>query len=90
VVLQAGLEVLDVVGDRQELEDLDALALRITVELAVLGEKPFSFPENTAELSVTHPPRLLLAPRPIFHSSISQRSTHGIATKAGKIEQHAD
>jgi hypothetical protein len=52
-VLQTGLEVLNVVGDRQELEDLDALALRVAIPLAILGDDPFSLPEDAAELSVT-------------------------------------
>ncbi len=47
-MVQAGLEGLDVVRHREELEDLDALALGVAVELAVLGKVPFSLPEHAA------------------------------------------
>lgn len=50
VVLQADLEVVDVAGDRQELDDFHALAVRVAVVLAVLRDVPFAFPEDAAEL----------------------------------------
>jgi hypothetical protein len=48
VVLQAGLEIVDVVGDGQELDDFGALDVRVAVELTVLGDDPFSLPEYAA------------------------------------------
>lgn len=57
VVLQASLEVVDVASDGKELEDLDALALRVAIPLAVLSNPPFALPPDAASSCQFRGPR---------------------------------
>jgi len=53
-VLKASFEVLDVDCDRQELENINALSLWISIPWAILSDEPLSLPENADDVSSAH------------------------------------